>query len=361
MKKRLLLTFLALCSAVLSQTDTGSIRIFVVDPSSSKVDGAAVRLTNIATGIVLDRATDSDGYATFSPIARGNYVVDVQKTGFQKTHVTDLSLNVNENKLVRVGLPLASVTSTVEVSAAANIVQTEQASLGQVVQGTVAVDLPLAARRYTQLALLVPGTTVSTLDGSTTRGVGWFTVNGNYQTQNNFILDGVDNNQGTNNAQSLSSQVVAPSPDAIAEFKVQTNSYSAEFGRSAGAVVNVVLKSGTNSVHGSAWYYNRNSDFAANAWASNLVGAPKSNLSWNQFGGTFGGPIRKNKIFFFVDYEGFRESYSTPFIETVPTAAEHEGIFYRTIHAPGSTSPLPNNTVPLSMDDPVGVAMLALY
>ncbi len=100
------------------------------------------------------------------------------------------------------------------------------------------------------------------------------------------MLEGVDNNEGTNNAQSLSSQVVAPSPDAIAEFKVQTNSFSAEFGRSAGAVVNVVLKSGGNATHGSGWYYNRDSLFAANAWASNLVGAPKSNLSWNQFGGT---------------------------------------------------------------------------
>jgi hypothetical protein len=321
MIKRLLPTLLAVCSAVLAQTDSGSIRVFVVDASASKIGEAAVKLTNTATGVSVAHTTDADGYATFSPIARGSYVVDVEKAGFQKTHVTDLSLDVNENKLVRVNLQVASVTSTVEVSASANIIQSEQGSLGQVIQGNVAVDLPLAARRYTQLALLVPGATDSTLDNSTTRGVGWFVVNGNYQTQNNFVLDGVDNNQGTNNAQSLSAQVVSPSPDAIAEFKVQTNAYSAEFGRSAGAVVNVVLKSGTNSVHGSAWYYNRNAEFAANAWASNLIGGAKSNLSWNQFGGTTGGPIRKNKIFFFVDYEGFREDYSNPFIETVPTAA----------------------------------------
>ena len=125
MKKRLLLTLLAVCSAVLSQTDSGAIRIFVVDASSSKVDGAAVRLTNTATGVVIDHATDSDGYATFSPIARGSYVVDVDKTGFQKTHVTDLSLDVNETKLVRVNLQVASVSSTVEVSASANIIQSE--------------------------------------------------------------------------------------------------------------------------------------------------------------------------------------------------------------------------------------------
>jgi hypothetical protein len=333
----------------------------VEDASAAGIGEATVKLTNTATGITQSQVSESDGYASFSLVTRGSYTVDVEKPGFQKTHVTDLSLDVNEHKLVRVSLEIATVNATVEVSASANIVQSEQASLGQVIQGSVGVDLPLAARRYTQLALLVPGAADSTLDNSTTRGVGWFVTNGNYQTQNNFILDGVDNNQGTNNAQSLSSQVVSPSPDAIAEFKVQTNSYSAEFGRSAGAVVNVVLKSGTNSVHGSAWYYNRNSVFAANAWASNLAGAPKSNLSWNQFGGTVGGPVRKNKIFYFVDYEGFREDYSNPFIETVPTAAEQGGVFYHSIYYTGTKNPIPNNTIPVSLDDPLGSKLLALY
>ncbi len=364
MTKTLLLTPAALllaCTFAAAQTDSGAIRVLVEDTSSAAVAGASVKVTNVATGVVLSRLSESDGYATFSPIVHGNYIVDVAKTGFEKTHVTDLALDVDEHKLVRVNLPVASVSTSVDVSASANIVQSEQGSIGQVIQGSVGVDLPLAARRYEQLALLVPGATVSTLDGSTTRGVGWFVANGNYQTQNNFMVEGIDNNEGTNNAQSLSSQVVAPSPDAIAEFKVQTNAFSAEFGRSAGAVVNLVLKSGGNDIHGSAWYYNRNSLFAANAWASNLVGAAKSNLSWNQFGGTFGGPIKKNKIFYFADYEAFRESYSSPFIETVPTAAEHQGIFYRTIHAPGSTTPFPNNTIPQSLWDPIGTKMLALY
>ena len=359
--KKLLITLFAFCSTVIAQTDAGSIRVFVVDASDSRVGDAAVRLTNAATGVSLPRTTDVDGYATFTPVVRGGYVLEVEKNGFQKTHVTDLSLDVDENKLVKVSLKITSVNETVEVSDSANIIQSEQGSLGQVIRGEVAVDLPLAARRYTQLALLVPGATDSTLDNSTTRGTGWFVANGNYQTQNNFIIEGVDNNQGTNNAQSLSSQVISPSPDAIAEFKVQTNSYSAEFGRSAGAVVNVVLKSGTNQVHGSSWYYNRDSTFAANAWASNLVGAAKSNLNWNQYGGTLGGPVRKNKLFFFVDYEGFRESYSTPFIETVPTADEHNDILYRTIYFPLTKNPMPNNTVPASLQDPMGLKLLALY
>ncbi len=352
---------LALCPAAVAQTDSGAIRVLVEDKSQAPIEGATVRVTNVATGVAMSRISETDGYASFSPVPHGNYIVDVEKPGFRKTHVTDLMLDVDEHKLMRVSLEIAAVNATVDVSASANIVQSEQGSLGQVIQGNVAVDLPLAARRYTQLALLVPGAADSTLDNSTTRGVGWFVANGNYQTQNNFILDGVDNNQGTNNAQSLSAQVVSPSPDAIAEFKVQTNSYSAEFGRSAGAVVNVVLKSGGNEVHGSAWYYNRDSLFAANAWASNLAGAAKSNLSWNQFGGTVGGPIRKNKIFYFVDYEGFREDYSSPFIETVPTAAEQSGVFYHTIYFPNTKTPFPNNTVPQSLYDPLGAKLLALY
>jgi hypothetical protein len=362
MIKRLLpFLFIFCCSAIFGQTDSGTIRILVDDASSAPIGDAAVKLTNIATGVAMSRTTASDGYASFTPISRGNYVVDVVKTGFQQTHVTDLSLDVNENKLVRVNLQVASVSSTVDVSDSANIIQSEQSSLGQVIQGSVAVDLPLAARRYTQLALLVPGATDSTLDNSTTRGVGWFVVNGNYQTQNNFILEGIDNNQGTNNAQSLSAQVISPSPDAIAEFKVQTNAYSAEFGRSAGAVVNVVLKSGTNALHGSAWYYNRNAIMAATPWASNLIGAAKPDLQWNQFGGTIGGPIIKNKLFYFGDYEGFKESYSTPFVETTPTAAEQNGIFYRTIYAPGTKNVLPGNQIPASMYDPLGAKLLALY
>ena len=159
-------------------------------------------------------------------------------------------------------LETAGVSETVEVTASARTLQTEEGSLGQVIRGDVATQLPLAGRRYTELALLVPGATPSTMTLDT-RGPGWFLVNGNTQTQNNFMLDGFDNNNGTQNAQSLSSQVVQPNPDAIDQFKVQTNSFSAEFGRSAGAVVNVSIKSGTNAPRGSAWYYNRDASLAS--------------------------------------------------------------------------------------------------
>ena len=340
-----LLLLCLLPAAALAQTDSGTIRVLVTDGSTAPVADAQVKLTNVSTGVVTARLTGEEGYAIFSPIVRGVYLAEVAKGGFQLTRVTDLRLDVDERKLVRVTMQVSGVSETVEVSAAADIVQSEQASLGQVIRGSVAVELPLAARRYTDLALLVPGATESTVL-TTTRGPGWFVVNGNYQAQNNFIIDGVDNNQGTTNAQALSAQVVQPSPDAIAEFKVQTNSYSAEFGRSAGAAINVVIKSGTNGLHGSAWYYNRDTSLAATPWSNNLIGAGKPELKWHQFGGTFGGPVVKNKLFYFVDYEGFKQSFANAFLVTVPTEAEKGGVFYRAVTDPDTKVPFPNNTDP---------------
>lgn len=359
--KRSLIALLLLVSPLLfGQTDSGAIRVLVTDASSGAVSGAEVKLSNTATGATSSRTTGADGYATFTPIPRGNYTAEVSKTGFQKLIVNDIALQVNTNKLVRASLQVSPVSETVEVSAAADVLQSEQGSVGQVIQGSVAAELPLAARRYTQLALLVPGAAESTLN-PTTRGPGWFVVNGNYQTQNNFMIDGVDNNQGTTNAQSLSAQVVQPSPDAIAEFKVQTNSYSAEFGRSSGSVVNLVLKSGGNEVHGSGWYYNRDSALAATPWSANLTGASKPDLKWNQFGGTLGGPIKKNKLFYFADYEGFLQDFGNQFLVTVPTDTERQGIFYRDVKDPATGQPFSKRTIPASRFDALGKKLIDIY
>lgn len=361
MKQVFRLLFLCLlAAAALAQTDSGTLRVLVSDSSTAPVVEAQVKLTNVSTGVVTIRQTGEEGYAIFSPIVRGAYLAEIAKGGFQQTRVTDLRLDVDERKLVRVTLQVSGVSETIEVSAAANIVQSEQASLGQVIRGGVAVELPLAARRYTDLALLVPGVTESTVL-TTTRGPGWFVVNGNYQAQNNFVIDGVDNNQGTTNAQALSAQVVQPSPDAISEFKVQTNSYSAEFGRSAGAAINVVIKSGTNGLHGSAWYYNRDTSLAATPWSNNLIGAGKPELKWHQFGGTFGGPIVKNKLFYFADYEGFKQSFANAFLVTVPTEAEKSGVFYRTLTDPDTKVTFPDNTIPSTRFDSLGKKLIDLY
>ena len=344
----------------LAQSDAGGMRVFVVDDTGAVLPGANVVVTNTATNTTDTRVTNADGYGNFSPLQRGVYAVEVSLDGFQTVRVRDVSVDVQQNRLVRVSLVVASVTETVEVTAERAPVQTEDGSLGQVIKGDVAVEIPLAARRYSDLALLAPGASNSTLN-TEIRGPGWFTVNGTSHTQNNFVLDGFDNNQGTTNMQSLSSQVVQPSPDAIGEFKVQTNSFSAQFGRSAGAVVNVSLKSGTNDMHGSAWYYNRDDSMASASWRAKTLGLPKDDLGWNQFGGTVGGPIAKNRLFYFTHYEGFKSNRTVSFLTQVPTQAQRNGVFPFSVRNPLTGLPFANNVIPQSQIDALGQKLVNLY
>lgn len=347
------------CTA-LAQTDSASLRVLVQDASESVVGGARVQLTNLGTASVMEGASSPEGYAVFSPIPRGSYDLTVTQQGFKSVKLTGITVNVDERRLLRVKLEVATVSETVEVNEQRVAAQTEQASLGQVIGGKTAVDLPLAGRRYTELALLAPGVANANLN-PVTRGPGWFVSNGNYHTQNNFLLDGVDNNQGTTNAQALSAQVVQPSPDSIAEFKVQTNSYSAEFGRSAGGVVNVSIKSGSNDLHGSGWYFNRDAALAARGWTNNLLNLPKPNLAWNQFGATIGGPVVRNKLFFFGAYEGFRQSFGETFLVTVPNADQRRGVFAMDLLDPATNTLFPNRTLPASRIDALGRKLVDLY
>jgi hypothetical protein len=343
-----------------AQTDAGALRVLVVDESKAVVPGATIEVRNTATNALMNAVSDGSGYGQFAPLPRGIYVVRVALPGFQTVDVTNVRVDVNERRFLSVTLVIATATETVEVVSRAAVIKTEEGSLGQVIKGDVAVELPLAGRRYTELALLVPGTSNSTMTVET-RGPGWFVANGNYHTQNNFVLDGFDNNQGTQNAQSMSAQVVQPSPDAIGEFKVQTNSFSAEFGRSAGAVVNVSLKSGTNAARGSAFYYNRSKSLAATSWRSNLIGVPKEDLEWHQSGGTLGGPLVRDKAFYFGSYEGFRQDFSNTFLLSVPTDAQRAGVFNSAIRDPRTGLPFANNTIPRDRWDPLGAKLLALF
>ena len=190
-------------SVLHGQQDAGTLKVLAEDSSGAVLPGATVTLTNANTNTSIEQVTNEAGYATFSPIQRGAYVVEVSLAGFKSVKVTRVEMDVNQNRLVRVVLEVATVTETVEVSADSAPIQTEDASLGQVVKGNVIVELPLAARRYTDLTLLTPGATESTLDANI-RGPGWLVVNGNHHSQNNFVLDGFDNNQGTTNLQSRS-------------------------------------------------------------------------------------------------------------------------------------------------------------
>lgn len=357
---------LAMALSLYAQTDSGALRIQVEDRSKAAVPGVRVVVQNEATDVETIAETAEDGLVTITPLRRGVYTVTVSKSGFKSVKNTGITLNVDERRLVAVVLDVANVAETVEVKADVASLQTEQGSVSQVVSGSDAVELPLAGRRYSELALLAPGVTASTLT-PVTRGPGWLVANGNYHTQNNFMLDGVDNNQGTTNAQALSAQVVQPSPDSIAEFKVLTNSFSAEYGRSAGAVVNAALKSGGNELHGSGWLYNRDRSLASTPWANTTfsVPNPKPQLKWNQFGGTLGGPIVKNKLFYFLDYEGFQRDFADSITPppTVPTDLERTGVFARVIldpEAPGRTA-FANNTIPQNRIDPLARRLVDLY
>jgi hypothetical protein len=343
-----------------AQMDAGSLRVQVIDHTQAVVPGATVTLTNSATGTSQSGVSDDEGYVNFTPLPRGTSEVRTELQGFRTALLKAVRIDVNERRFERVPLEAASVSEAIEVTAQRRTLQTEEGSLGQVIQGQVAVELPLAGRRYTELALLIPGSAPSTMT-LTTRGPGWFVSNGNYHTQNNFMLDGFDNNQGTQNAQSLSAQVVQPNPDAIEQFKVQTNSFSAEFGRSAGAVINVSIKSGTNNLHGSGFYYNRDASLAAKSWNANTFGLPKDDLGWHQGGATLGGPIRSNKLFFFGAYEAFRQNFSTTGVATVPTMAQRQGVFAATVNDPLTGQAFANNTIPSNRWDPLATKVLTLY
>lgn len=352
----LVLAMAAACLPGRAQQDAGALRVFVADPSGTGIANAIVRVTNADTSTVTSQATSSQGYAAFAPVLRGTYSLDISKEGFRPIEVKGVTIDVNQSRLERVALQLGTVSSTLEVTDAVDTIQTEDASLGQVVSRQVISQLPLAGRRYTDLTLLAPGSTESTADPNL-RGPGWLVVNGNSQIMNNFLLDGFDNNQNTHNVQGRSAQIAQPSPDALSEFKLQTDNYSAEYGRAMGAVINASIKSGSNQLHGSAWWYNRDSALAANAWVNNWEKLGKNNLQWNQEGGTLGGPIIRNKLFIFGDFENFRSDVTNAASSTVPTLAMRQGNYSGltislTDPANGKT-PFPGNMIPASRMDPL--------
>jgi hypothetical protein len=308
------------------QLDQGSITGTVTDPQGAIVAQATVRLTNVDTNLILNTETNGSGIYTFQPIKVGHYSVTVTAPGFATATKKGLDLHAAESLLANLTLKVGDVSENVEVNAsAAPLLQTQEASIGQTVSQRQINDMPLSQRNYVFLAQLTAGVTGS--NGSRGQGNGDFIANGERATQNNFILDGVDNNSSVIDFSNGASYNVKPPPDALQEFNIQTADSSAEFGHSAGAVVNAQLKSGTNRLNGDVWEYVRNSALGVASpteWASGVT-TPTKVLPYhqNQFGGTIGGPILRNKLFFFFDYEGNRISQSTPKIASVPTALMH--------------------------------------
>lgn len=307
-----------------AQSDRARIIGTVSDPQGAVVPGATVTVKNVATGIAIKTATDAQGNYQAPELPIGDYKVKVERQGFKTTETVPYSLEINQVLRVDVHLPVGTAGETVEVSGVAATVETVSSTMGSTVSEMEIHNAPLNGRNALDLALLQPGVIPADNPGnagarSATLG---FSISGGRNDSNTFVLDGGLNNDLLDNG-----VVYNPNPDAIQEFKVLTSNFSAEYGRNSGGIITVVTKSGTNEFHGSAFEFNRNEDYNANTYINNSLGAPRPILKRNQYGGTFGGPIKKDKLFFFVSYQGQRQTAVTPTTATTFSPAELQGDF----------------------------------
>ncbi len=331
----------------LAQFDTGSVLGTILDASQSPVPAANVVLEEVRRGVSVTVRSSDAGIFEFVSVPIGRYKVRAEHTGFRTQFSQEFELTIGARQRVNFQLELESVQSTVQVSAEVALLQTDSSDRGQTIAAPQIRELPLNGRAYSELIYLSAGIvrTPSSGVGSAQREAS-FSVNGLRSTANNFLLDGLDNNYfGTSN-QGFSNQVVQPPPDAVAEFRVITNNMSAEYGRAGGATVNASLRSGTNQFHGAVWEFFRNTELNAIGFFRSSIGRPIQNQ--NQFGGAFGGPIVKNRTFFFLDYEGYREVNSSVAFATLPNATQRSGILGVPIRNPFTNEVYANGVIPSS-------------
>ncbi len=341
----------------------GSVAGVVTDESGAVLPGVTIDVTNTATAQVRTALTGGDGYYSIPQLQPGAYTVRATLAGFKAVLREGTVVSVGDTSRVDMKLSVGGVEETVTVSAEAPLVETSHATLGITIDRQKVVELPLNGRNFTQLGTLIPGVVAppaglggQTGDatpggfGATTAG---FNVNGMRNQSNSFLLDGTTNNDTFNTG-----FVMRPPPDAIEEFKIQTHSYSAEFGRNAGAIVNVVTKSGANIFHGAGWEFNRDDGLQARNYFA-PKDQPNPKLKQNQFGGTLGGPVMKNKLFFFGYYEGYRNRQGSTSNTVVLSAAQRGGNFgSTTIRDPQTGLPFPNNTIPADRIDPSALKLI---
>ncbi|MGD0482182.1 MAG: TonB-dependent receptor [Terracidiphilus sp.] len=316
-----------------AQVDTGSIVGTVTESTGAAVPGASLTIEDEATGRKLTQLSGQDGSYTFSPVQIGTYTLTVAKQGFETSIQQHVEVTVQGHLEINPKLLVGAVTQEVQVTSSGPILETQTSSIQQLVNQRAINDLPLNGRNAAFLAQLSPGVTISQNDSRNLQASGSFTANGSRRTQNDYLLDGMDDNVAIADLVNQSQFVILPPPDALREFTVQTSDYSAEFGHSAGAVLNVTTKSGSNAYHGDLWEFLRNDFFDAKDYFV-LSTQRKPEFRQNQFGGTLGGPIviphfynGRDKSFFFFDYQGTRVVQGKTFTETVPTAAENTGGF----------------------------------
>lgn len=316
----LFILFCAPSSLYAQFLDQGGITGIVQDPSGAVIPRAQVTLENTDTNLILHGVTNSSGVYIFSPIAIGHYKITVTAPGFQRVTQENLTLQLQQRLNVPIKLVPGSVSQSIRVTTAPPLLQTQESSVGQVVTTEQINNTPLNGRNWVFMVQLTPGAVGST---SRARGTGDFNANGLRAEQNDFVLDGMDNKSISVDYLGGSSYLVSPPPDALAEFKVSTADYSAEFGHSAGAVVDASIKSGTNQVHGDIWEYWRNNILDARDFDALTIPEFRQNL----FGATLGFPIIKNRLFFFGDVQENRIAAGQPYTQSVPTPLERQGNF----------------------------------
>jgi hypothetical protein len=347
------------------QFDSASVLGTVKDPSGAAIPTASVQLLNIAKGITVTRQTDGNGDYEFPNVQPGDYSITVTAPGFQKAQTDRFTVTVGARQRVALVLNVGAEAQSVEVSGVASQLETDTSDRGETVQTREAVNLPLNGRAYADLSTLVPGVRESLLEVlSLPSRDASYNINGLNSMVNNFQLDGIDNNAYQSANQGYSNEAIIPSPDAIQEFKVETDNYSAEYGRAGGAIINATIRSGTNAFHGVAYDYLRNT--VLNAYGPFIGTGVKPTLVQNQFGGALGGPVQRDKLFFFGDFEGLRHIDRSIQSAVVPTGAQAQGIF---TDAKGNPIPLenpitgaqyPNGVIPASDQSPFAANVLTI-
>ncbi len=353
-------------SACFAQFETSEVLGTIRDASQRPVAKAAVTLTNQETHIEAKTTTDAGGNYDFFNVRVGRYTVTAELPGFSKFSSPDINVEVNARQRVDAALQIGSVTDTVTVNGQASVVETDTSEHSQVLGTQAIAELPLNGRDYATLALLATNVHISpaavSFGPTGTPREGAFNVNGMRSVYNNFLMDGIDNNSyGTSN-QNYSAQVVQPSPDALAEFRVITSNFSAEYGRVGGGVVNAALRSGTDQFHGTVYEFLRNTDLNAIGYVfgqrpSTFV---QPTFHRNQFGATLGGPMMKDKLFFFVDYEGLRQAQGFLNFYSVPSTNDRLGILPVSVVNPLTGVVYAANTqIPVAQLNPFAAAAFA--
>jgi hypothetical protein len=373
---------LSLVPVLPSQVITGQLTGRITDSSGAVVPGVQVTVKQTNTGITRTAETNDEGYYTATLLPPGAYEILTQKFGFKAAKITGIEVRVNQVNRIDVTLEVGAIAETIDVVADAIVLETETGSLGTGIGGMSLENLPLNTRNVFRLTFLTPGTVPMPAYGDNYVGTARILINGGRPMSNDYSIDGITSTMPG----ALPEQFVTvyPSPDAVEELKVQSNSLSAEFGRTGGGVINTVIKSGTNNFHGTVYAFLRNSKMDANDFFANRNGIPLASFKRNQFGGTLGGPVLPNRLFFFFSYEGLRQRALQSRTDTVPTVAQRNGDFSQTfrsmggqcvpvqIYDPATTrpnpngpgfirSPFPNAIIPKNRFDKAGSALANLY